>query len=373
MRILILGVKETHFTANWSRKMPKFRHLAACLIVTFAGAAAQGQTLVLEKHTVHDTAAVNHDALTFLKPRGWTVQGGIKWYPNMTHQACLEVRVGNPMGLEQIETLPWSYGTWITNPVMPMQTGSNYMGNIVLRPIEDPGEVVRTLTIPSFRPNARIVGVQELPEVARGLSQSMGCRVRSSRVRLEYALNGQAIEEDMYVSIYVTRSNLGVNNAVSYLWGPAWTPFALRARKGELDAKTPLLLAIADSARFNPQWFAEYSGVCQLFQLRMAKDIENARRLSETITRNSNEIFQMYSDSYWKRQASQDQLARNFSDTIRGVDRYQSPYEKYPVQLPSGYQHAWAGSDGTYVLSNDAGFDPNVGSTTNWTLMNTAR
>jgi hypothetical protein len=369
----VLGLKDANFTPNWSHTMPKFHHLAACFIMTFAGAAAQGQTLVLEKQTIHDAAAVNRDALTFLKPQGWKVQGGVKWYPNTTHQACLEVQVSNPKGIEQIETLPWSYGTWITNTVFPMQVGSNYMGNVVMQPIEDPREVVRTLTIPSFRPNARIVGAQDMPEVAKGLSTSMGCRVRSSRVRLEYTLNSEAVEEDIYVSIYVTSCNLGLNNSVSYLWGPAWTPFALRARKGELDAKTPMLLAIVNSAQFNPQWFAEYSGVCQLFQLRMAKDIDNARRLSETITRNSNEIFQMYSDSYWKRQASQDQLAQNFSDTIRGINRYQSPLEKYPVQLPSGYQSAWAGSDGTYVLSNDAGYDPNVGSTTNWTLMNTAR
>ncbi|MDB5386177.1 MAG: hypothetical protein JWM11_1823 [Planctomycetaceae bacterium] len=354
--------------------MPNFTQTTACFLMTLAGAAAaHSETLVMEKHTVHDTMAANHDALTFLKPQGWTVQGGVKWYLNSTHQACLEVKVANPKSLEQVETLPWSYATWITNPVFPLQTGSNYMGNIVMQPISDPREVVRTLTIPAFRPGARIVASQEMPEIAKALSASMGCNVRSSRIRLEYNVNGQAVEEDIYVSIYVTSFNLGLNNAVSYLWGPAWTPFALRAPKGELDALTPKLLTIVNSAQFNPQWYAEYSGVCKLFQLRMANDIDNARRLSETITRNSNEIFEMFSDSYWKRQASQDRLAQNFSDTIRGVDRYTSPYEKYPIQLPSGYQNAWAGANGTYVLSNDAGYDPNVGSTTSWTLMNMAR
>lgn len=110
-----------------------------------------------------------------------------------------------------------------------------------------------------------------------------------------------------------------------------------------------------------------------MFQLRIANDIENARRLSEAITRNSREISSMYSDAYWKRQESQDRMAQNFSDSIRGVERYSSPHEKFPVQLPGGYQNAWAGANGSYVLSNETGFDPNVASTTNWTLMNTAR
>jgi hypothetical protein len=42
------------------------------------------------------------------------------------------------------------------------------------------------------------------------------------------------------------------------------------------------------------------------------------------------------------------------------------------VSLPSGYNYVWAGSNGQYVLSNNAGYNPNVGGTTNWTLIKTA-
>lgn len=354
--------------------MPNFTQSATCLFMSFAAASAvNGQSLILEKHVVRDSTAMNHEALTLLKPHGWKVTGGIKWYPNFTHQACVELKVTEPRGIEQVETLPWCYATWITNPIIPMQTGTNYLGNIILPPIDDPAELVRTVTIPQVRPGARYIGATEMPELAETLSRLAGSRVRSARIRIEYTVNGFAVEEDLYVSLFRVSSPLGVNNAVSTVWGPAWSPFAIRAAKGQLDAQTPMLLSIVNSAKLNPQWFAEYSGVCQLFQLRMANDIENARRLSETITRNSREISDMYSDAYWKRQASQDRMAQNFSDSIRGIQRYESPHETYPVQLPGGFRNAWAGSDGTYFMSNQEGFDPNVGSTTSWTLMNAAR
>jgi hypothetical protein len=36
------------------------------------------------------------------------------------------------------------------------------------------------------------------------------------------------------------------------------------------------------------------------------------------------------------------------------------------VQLPSDYRYAWVSASGEYVLSDQAGFNPNVGSTTEW-------
>lgn len=73
--------------------------------------------------------------------------------------------------------------------------------------------------------------------------------------------------------------------------------------------------------------------------------------------------------AYWKRQASQDRLSRQFSDYIRGVQSWQSPYQSNPVQLPSNYQHVWASPSGGFILSNNPNFNPNEGSTQNWTRL----
>ncbi len=39
------------------------------------------------------------------------------------------------------------------------------------------------------------------------------------------------------------------------------------------------------------------------------------------------------------------------------------------MELPSGYNDAWVNAQGEYILSEQAGFDPNVGSTVEWKRM----
>lgn len=348
------------------------RDALTCLITCLLSAAVtgplfsqDGNALVMEKATIRDPMASNQEAVSFLKPRGWTVEGGIKWYPHHYHQACLEIRVKAPTGFDQVETLPWAYFNWHTRPVIAMPVGYNYQGSIIHPVIEDPREAVRKFTIPSLRPGAVITAYQELPEVAKELSAlNGGARVRAGRTRLEYTLNGQRVEEDIYLSIFVTSANIGGGNT-STIWGPAWTPFGLRAAKGQLDARTGLLLATMQSAQIHQGWFSEYMYVCKLFVDRQYRAIDDARRLSQQISQNSDYIRKLYSDAYWSRQASQDRISQNFSDYIRGVTRYQSPHSNYPVQLPSGYRNAWTSANGYYLLTNGEE-NPNVGSNQTW-------
>jgi hypothetical protein len=288
------------------------------------------------------------------------------------------MRVTNPDGLEQIEAFPWAYATWIVNPIAPMPRGSNYLGAIVEPPTEDPKEYVRHYVLPYMRKgtNATITNYQDLPEIAKTLSQQNGgAKMHAGRTRIEYKVNGQMVEEDIYVSLYLTSFNLGVNNSTSILWGPALPPYGLRAAKGQLDAATPLLLSCVNSCQINPYWFGEYSYVCDLFKNRLANATRNAREISDHITRNNEEIRQMFRESYELRQKTLDKVNQNFSDYIRGVERYQSPHATYPVELPAGYKSYWVSPSGTYILSNDANYNPNSdrNRTGNWTQMQQAK
>ena len=95
----------------------------------------------------------------------------------------------------------------------------------------------------------------------------------------------------------------------------------------------------------------------------------NAGILSEAISRNSAEIRKMSEDSYLKANQSQDRISRSHSEYIRGVETYRNPYEDRPIQLPSGYDGLWVSRSGEYLLSNQSGFNPNEGSTTEWRRM----
>jgi hypothetical protein len=349
--------------------------IAACLFaMVAAGNIMAQQPLVMERQLITDRMAFNQDAATFLKPAGWKVSGGVKWYPNFAHLVCVEIKIANPDGLEQVEGLPWCYYMWSSDQIVPWVRGRNYAGRVFMPPVEDPKEFIRTITLPQLRGrDARIVGSQEMPEVAKAIKEDLkgmpfDSRVRSARVRVEYAVNGQAVEEDFYLSIVVNSTQVAGFNVESVGWGPVGN-FSLRAAKGKLDAATPTLLAIANSLQATPKWFAEISYYRQVFQQNIT---EFAGAVSRMTRETNDEIGKKYSDQYWKQQASQDRLARQFSDSIRGVGRYESPYQSYPVQLPSGYRYAWGSSSGGYILSNDAGSDPNVGSTSTWQLLKPA-
>lgn len=348
---------------------------AACLLAACAAttASAQEPAIALERDTIRDKMAVTKEAIALLRPKGWTLEGGIVWYPHHVHQANAEARVRNPKGLEQVEFLPYKAHCWMSQWVVPFPRGSNYLGTEVQPPTDDPREYVQSYVLPRHRAGAKVTGYKELPEVARAVANSpaaQGCTVRAGRTRIEYQVGDQTVEEDVYAVLYMHKTNLG--GVTMWNWG-AERLFAVRAEKGKLDARSNLLVAIANSAKINPNWFAEYMYVCDLFKNRMYQGIANAAALSRTISENSEHIRKLYSDAYRARQESQDRISTQFSNYIRGVENYHSPYERYPVQLPSGYNHVWANASGQYLLSNSANFNPNVGSTQSWQQLKVAQ
>ena len=143
----------------------------------------------------------------------------------------------------------------------------------------------------------------------------------------------------------------------------------LRAPKGQLDRLLPIMNTTIDTFRLSLDWYAGYMYVRKLFDDRMNNAIHDAAAISETITRNSEEIRKMFSDSYRLRSESQDRISQSFSEYVRGVDTYRNPFEDRQIQLPSGYNDAWVNARGEYILSNDGNFNPNVGDTTEWRHM----
>jgi len=102
--------------------------------------------------------------------------------------------------------------------------------------------------------------------------------------------------------------------------------------------------------------------------------IQDAVDISNVTRQNGEAVFQMYIDAYWKRQASQDRVYRNFSNYIRGVTPYHSPFHKNAtVNLPNTHQYAWGSSTGGVILSNNPNFDPNRNSSHSWQLLKEAK
>jgi len=320
---------------------------------------------------VHDPGINNIEAISFLIPAGWKAEGGIRWFPNYSILANLLMRITDPQTGAAIEFLPIQNFTWLTQMVVPMSPGTNYLGNILWEPITDIPQFIRVFYIPQALQHlqgARVVGQENLPKVAAEVARSYGGQsmVNASRVRYEYPLAGRPWEESVYCTLVYTNWQMGT------IWS-VHTAYSFRAPKGQLDLLTPAMNTTIRSARLSLDWFAGYKYVQKLFQNRMHQSIRDAGAISATIARNSEEIRRMFSESYRNAQESQDRISRSFSEYIRGVETYRNPYEGRPIQLPSGYRDAWVSPSGEYILSNDAGFNPNVGATKEWRRMDPYR
>ena len=314
--------------------------------------------------SVKDPGINNIEAVSFLIPAGWKAEGGVQWFPDYSVLANLLMKVTDPQTGATIEFLPIQNFTWLTQMVVPMSPGTNYLGNILYQPVADIAQFIQIFYVPSTLrqlQSARIAAHEDLSKVAAQVAQTLGGQstVRSGRVRYEYQAGGQPWEEDVYVTLVYTPMQMGM------LWSVK-SAYSFRAPKGQLDRLTPIMNTTVSTLRLSPDWYGGYMYVQKLFYDRMNQGIRNARAISDTITRNSEEIRQMFSDSYRQRCQSQDRISRSFSEYIRGVETYHNPYEDRPIQLPSGYTHAWVNRSGEYVLSPQPGFDPNVGSNIEW-------
>ncbi len=123
---------------------------------------------------------------------------------------------------------------------------------------------------------------------------------------------------------------------------------------------------IVTSVRVNLQWFNKYTQLWQaLYQMQMQR-IKTAGRISQIISQTHNEISDMMYQSWVRRQASEDRIHKQWTQSIRGVEEYYNPIERRLVDLPSGYREAWINSHGEYLLTNNPNYNPNVQVGGNW-------
>ena len=320
---------------------------------------------------INDPGINNIEAISFLVPQGWRTSGGIKWFPDYSILAVALVKVSDPATGAEIEYLPTQNFTWLTNAVVPMRPGTNYLGNIVCQPITGFPQLVQGLYAEQAAPQLRGMrpaSQEDLPKIAQLVSANYGgqSQVKAQRLRYQYQRNGQPWTEELYLTAVYTNWQGGT------LWSVT-SAYSFRAPSAQFSRVQPMMAASVGSLRMSQDWYSGYMYVQKLFNDRMNQSIKNAKALSDTITRNSEEIRQMFADSYKQHNESQDRISQNWSEYIRGVNTYDNPFESRPVELPSGYDNAWVNARGEYMLTNQAGYDPNVGDTTEWRRMEQQR
>jgi hypothetical protein len=354
-------------------------------------ASAQDQMFAFRKHVVIDRNGFGYEAFRVLVPKGWHFKGGVSWdYNKFPAEVSTAFTITSPDGGSVLEQFPRINLFWSQD--QNMQFSYSRAGIEIVQPMRAI-EFLKNFFIPRFRSKVsslKVIQTQDLPELAqqtRDLAQlqlnifgqispfqfAYELRADAGRLKMEYSRGGNRIVEDVTVAVTYMVSYLpsmygGTVQGIT--WIPIVTSF--RAPEREIDNRIKIFKIITDSRRDNPVWAEnclKLSATVTRDQLRRQRAIFNRM---QQISRTQSEIGDMIMDSYQKRNDAYDRIFDNYSQAIRGVDSYADPINNWKIELPTGYDNAWTnGSD--YIISDDPGFNPNIGSTQDWQRMSRQR
>jgi hypothetical protein len=330
-----------------------------------------------------------------LVPSDWKAEGGVNWVGNMgrcpQNVIQLRWRAVSPDGLTGFEILPSYAWVWSDDPTQQQLMHNSAAGNLACdaNPIFSPPDFLTRMVLPRTRPGFRALAAEPLRNVAQAeqakLNQTYaqmiqagyfrGVRAEVGRVRMQYQLGGQSVEEWMAATIQTIASPTAntaalmngnaaqTSNNYSVL---AYNIVGTWSRAGQLDQNSKLFATMTASLRLNPQYSAAVSQWLQgigKMQNQAAMDRQRIWRDAQNYI--SNSINQTYQEN----QAVQDRMAEQFGQTIRGVETYVDPKTNERVELVGGYTNAWVNNKGEYLLSDSPNFNPSVEFQEDWREM----
>lgn len=340
-------------------------------------------------------------ALTLLIPADWQFQGNAQYaaapgcHANLVR---LVFRAASPDGRLAIDMLPGNTWQWADDPnsVQMLQANNRQLAQFGARgcdivPPLTAEDFLRRSVIPSQRRDARVAGIEPIPDVAQQVAehahqieqaaaiQGLPIRIRANvaRARLAYSVNSQPAEEWLTAMTFSSALPAPTFNMYTGRMGQTlfYTCggdhlFGLRAPQGQLDAQEKFFRMILSTIRVDPQWQAR---VTQAIANLQATDTKGARDRSAIITQSGHDISNIISQTYDNKTKSQDRAMEGWSQYLRGVETYRNPATGETVDLSNQYGHAWAGPNNEYIVTDSTNFDPNVSLHGNWTRLEPTR
>jgi hypothetical protein len=339
-------------------------------------------------HQVLDRVHHGVVAYVFEHPVGWQARSDVQWnFQHVSFPLLTYAQAFNPAGAEVFSVLPLESFCFLQPDYGMYPHGSNLLGQTYLPPMPAVDALARYVA-PKHRGRREgftIRGAGPVPGLAQELAVNLhGMNAEGAVVRVAYREHGHALEEDFY-GVYDIQQvpyygPQGLTMQIN--WG-FLRLFAYRAEQGQLDTQRDVFWRIARSLRLNPQWEQLYAQVMQQLSAQFNQYIQAgydqiaaAGQLSRSISAANDAWLQTFEQqrqaaafsSAASRSSSDRSPTEGFSEYIRGVETMDDPYWG-ESQQDYNYRYHWTDGFGNYQHSNDAFFNPNIGSSQNWTLM----
>ena len=342
--------------------------------------------VVLERLRVIDPTgfAQPMEAYSILVPKGWKSQGGITWqvgHPCMTEVIRNRVTATSPDGRFALNIYPSQQWDWWDDQMMLQAMYQNAENPLTRRcAIAQPMEAGQFLQGPLAQEmGAEVVKVEPAEELTQVMLQQAAANnqaMRDAGVQIEYrpsAALGELRYPDGSGGVALTSITVQVSWMPNYLTGGQSASYsstclqkvALKCPAGQEAEARKLLSTIMSSFRVNPEWQA---GVSQMVRNVAAMEQRETRKRAQIQQETNAYISELRQRTWEESQASRDRTAETWGQLLRGVETWNDE-QGGRVELNAGYNEAWSRPDGTYILSNDPLFDPNVVLKENWSKL----
>ena len=316
-------------------------------------------------------------AATAMIPVGWQAKGGVVWTPSACGNGyTFKWSASSPDGNRGIALFPGEQWSWSNFPVsglncptMQVSSLKQYLQNLIKR----------------ARPGARIIDYRPREDLAKSFQQlnnvmpmaggELRSWVEAGEILVGYTnTRGVEIRETAAAVAFFNLTRMtGIDGHVMETLSAQTLPgFASYAPNGQLNFKADETMRKAIQTA--PEWKARISShdaAIAKTSAAMAKDnnetyrniakinADGARQRSALMAKTSAEISDMQMDSWKKKNELWDKQIRETGEMINEVETYDDPQSSTgAVQLSHNYDNAWRLDDGTYVLTDDANFQP---------------
>ncbi len=340
----IVGCSSTAMVATGNSDSPR------------AATADSGTVYHMQLHRVMDDEGTHKLAFTYLIPEGWTATDKITWIPNdfMTP----EVGVSTVRSSDGQVELDSASGVWTNYSHSP----SGDVG-------QHPPKSVSDLLVRGFKqthPDAafEVLEKSDTPvDSLLGTAPPQGSNFGLKGVlRLRFSQNGRKFLTKMQGRLdgmQMTPVETGMGQMYEGGWRITET-LAVTAPEEGMSEAMKVAGIILTSSRLDPHFFNTVLQAQKIISDAFYSQQRQIAQISQIISRTNDEISDQIMSSYRTGQAVEDKEISGFDDYIRGVDKYRD--SEGAVDLPSGYEHAWSDGNGRYIVTEQHGYDPNVGS-----------
>lgn len=346
--------------------------------------------VILKRFRVEDKYGFNQplEVSSFVLPASWQVNSSVQWdatkkcFPEMIQAS---VKATSPDGDYELTMLPVTQFDWSTDAVQldAMRRGFYPHACYISQPTDAAGYIKYGLA-PYVKAQVKSASViQELQQQMDAGAQQMtntakqaGNNAYSHRgsaaegvLQFEDGKEGLAFCTIMQTIVTMPGTQGGMASNIQCYAGMR---IVLKYKAGNNEMARKIMSTFFSSTRINPQWMggvqAFYAAVTSNAQNELWKQIQITQKAQQEI---GNNIIRSWEARNATTSGATKTDTDGFGQYLRGVENYTDDSGN-KIELTSGYTNAWSKGDGSYLMSNNPAFDPNVelGDTQNWKPLN---